>query len=221
MTTVTSAFRNALKNQPYRGQIAVRIQFSGYDCKVWDGIGPKTISGQTYLGVGALGAISPIADTSADGMRGFNAERVEMTLSGLPVQAALVTELKDFQHQGATVTIFGVLLDATDAVVADPVTLFSGQVDTMSWMLDDTLTVKLVAENFLAFMFRGPDGRRRADADQQELFTGDLGFGFQGKLPTTIPWGSPTNMQRLDQLGNGPVGSIGNSLFNMFGVTNR
>lgn len=208
MTTITSAVRNALKDQPHRGHIAVRIQFSGYDFKAWSGIGPKTISGQTYIGAGTLGTIAAIADTSTDGLRGLIAERIEMTLSGLPVEPKLLTELVDYQHQGSAVTILAVLLDATDAVVADPVTIFSGQVDTMSYKLDETLSISLTAENFLAYMFRGPDGRRRSDADQQEIFSGDEGFEYNAKQMAVIPWGSPTNMQPVPANVGGILGGI-------------
>lgn len=217
MTTVTSAVRDALKAQPYRCHRAVRIQFPGYDFKVWDGSGPKTISGQSYTGAGTLGAISPIADNSVDGVRGPVAERIELTLSGLPLSASLITELKDFQHQGAAVSVLEAHFDAAGALVADPYSIFEGQVDTMHYELGDKgLTITVIAENFLAYMFRGPDGRRRGDSDQQELFSGDVAFAFQGKLTPNIPWGSPTNNQLLDKVasasGSGLPGILGAAL---------
>lgn len=193
MTDITDAVRVAVQGQPYRCQRAVRIQFPTYDCKVWDGIGLKTISGQVYKGIGSVGAISAVSDTSFDGMRGPVADRVELTLSGL--ETRLADELRDFQHKGSAVSILEAHFDSNYEVISDPYSIFEGQVDTMSLVLGDNLTIKLIADNFLSYMFRGPDGRRRGDSDQQEIFSGDVGFVFQSTLTNSINWGIPNSQQ--------------------------
>ena len=191
MTELTTANQTAAAASPYRRALFVTVTFSDYTMRVWTGLGPRAIGSDTYTGAGYLGSVSLVPDMTVDMAGGVVASRVELTLSG--IDASLAADMQDYEQQGAAVSILLGHLDVNDVLVDDPVSLWDGQVDTMAMTLGATLTVKLVCENFLAWLFRGPDGSRRTNEDQQDKFTGDLGLEFVGKLADAIPWGVSGN----------------------------
>lgn len=187
MTTLTAGVQAAIIAEIYRPARFVTITFPGLLFRVWTGIGTFTIDGNDYTGAGSLGNIAAITDTATDGVNTFNAQRLALTLSGL--DPSLAAGLRLANHQGSPVEIIEALLDSNGAVIDDDYAIFNGEVDTMSMTLGDTLTINVQCENYISFLFRGPDGRRRTTADQEDLFPGDKGLEFDGNLPVDIPWG--------------------------------
>lgn len=202
MTTLSSSNQTATAANPYRSAYFVTVTFSTYTLRMWSGVGPRDLSGDTYVGAGALGSVTMIPETLAGGAGGLDSSRVELMLTGL--DTSLATEVRDFSEQGASVDILEAQLDSSDALVDGTYSLWSGQVDTMHMQLGETLTVRLVCENFLAWLFRGPDGRRETNQDQQDLFSGDKFFEFTARMPDTIPWGVATNSQGSSWAASGP-----------------
>ena len=177
----------ALSAGVYHEQVFVKIEFPGLTVLLSDMDRNEVVDGETYIGSGDLGDISQIVE-SADMVD----DPISMTLSGLDTN--LVSELKDFTHQGSRVTIKVVLYDANDQQIPDPITIFTGIVDTMGWTIDDVLIIEVTVDHFLRMMFRGPDGRRRMQGDQEAVFpgVGDLGYEFATRLTDQVPWGIPT-----------------------------
>src|SRR3990167_2915667 len=149
----------ALSAGVYHEQVFVKIEFPGLTVLLSDMDRNEVVDGETYIGSGDLGDISQIVE-SADMVD----DPISMTLSGLDTN--LVSELKDFTHQGSRGTIKVVLYDANDQQIPDPITIFTGIVDTMGWTIDDVLIIEVTVDHFLRMMFRGPDGRRRMQGDQ-------------------------------------------------------
>ena len=183
MTTVTGAVQTALSANPYIMARFLSIAFPDYTARLWTGVGPFTLLGDVYTGMGSLGSIAPVTDKSD-----LSAQRIQMSLTGL--DPALMADVRNYLHQGSTVQIIEAQLDQDLNVVPDPYVIFIGEVDVMSASLGETMTITCQADNFISFIFRGPDGHRQTAADQIALFTGDLGLNFCASTITDIPWGS-------------------------------
>lgn len=186
--TYTAAADAALTADVYRAAIFVKIVFPSYTFRVSSLVRDYTLGGELYIGAGSLGSMSVVSE-NAD----MTADPVEFTLSG--IDASVASSLRDFAHQGSVVTAQLALFDINDAIIPDPVTFFVGAVDVMSMVLADTLTITVRADSFLRLGFRGPDGHRRMQADQEKIFVGDLGLEFAPQLANTVPWGVPTAVE--------------------------
>lgn len=186
--TYTADVDAALTASVYRPAIFVKIAFPGYTFRASSLTRDYPLGGELYVGAGPIGTISVVSESSD-----MTADPVEFTLSGLDPLVA--SELRDFSHQGSVVTAQLGLFDSNDALIPDPVTFFVGAVDVMSMVLSDTLAITVRADSFLRLLFRGPDGHRRMQADQEEIFPGDLGLEFAAQLASTVPWGIATKVE--------------------------
>ena len=79
------------------------------------------------------------------------------------------------------------LIDNAGALVADPVKVFEGTMDTMPINLGEYATVSMTCENRLADWKR-PSQRRWTDAEQQHRFPGDVGFDYVARLVDKEIW---------------------------------
>jgi hypothetical protein len=141
--------------------------------------------GQTWTGMGWLGKISAIPQTTK-----VQAQSITLSLSGIP--SSLVGEAIDQIRITGVATVFLAFLDSTGAVIEDPIQLFSGSLDVPT--LDDsgqTSTLSITAENPLITLNEAPE-RQFDDADQQIYFPGDLGFTFVDSIGNlALFWPSP------------------------------
>lgn len=141
-----------------------------------------TYGGNSYIGVGMLGAISAIQESSS-----LQASGIRLAMSGIP--SSYVTMVLGQEYQGRNVTIYQGFLNDLYALVADPILQWTGLIDQMGITLGDTATVTLTAENKL-IRWETPNVRRYTDADQQERFPGDLGLQFVAQtVEKEILWG--------------------------------
>lgn len=127
-------------------------------------------NGQTWLGLGRLGAIEAIKE-SPD----LAANAVNLKLSGVP--AASVNQALTEHYQGRNCIIYAAPLSADYTILADPVEIFSGRMNTMDLDIGTTATITLNVESRLADWDR-PRVRRYNDADQQQEYSGDLGLQY-------------------------------------------
>jgi hypothetical protein len=158
---------------------------------LWSGYGTITVGGTGYLGMGTLGTISPIAETTDLAARG-----ITMQLSGVPTALIAVALAENYQGKECSV-LFGAL-DASGALVSSPVTIFAGRMDVMS-ISDDgqNASIGMSAENKLVD-FRRPREVRYTHEEQQNLYppgpsttTGDLGLEFVTSIQEKqIYWGN-------------------------------
>jgi hypothetical protein len=128
------------------------------------------IGGETFLGIGVLGAIGTIeegADARAYGLT--------VGVTGVPRDAVAIALTQEYQ--GRPATVWEVQLDANGLPVGTPPLVFRGRMDQMSVTLGDTATVTVQLENRLADWDRARV-RRYTDEDQQRAYPGDLGFQF-------------------------------------------
>ena len=107
---------------------------------IWTGYGTITVGSTAYLGIGTLGSISPVEETTDLAARG-----ISMQLSGVPTAMLAVALTENYQGRECSV-LFGAL-QASGALVSSPVTIFSGRMDVMS-INDDgqNATIGMTAE---------------------------------------------------------------------------
>jgi hypothetical protein len=149
---------------------AVKLEFTSGAAR-WNG-SPQdiVIAGETYLGVGALGTISPMeegAETRAYGM--------SVGITGLPRDAITIALTEEYQ--GRPATVYAVQVNANGAPIGTTPVIFRGRMDQMSVDLGETVAVTVRLENRMADWER-PRVRRYTNEDQQRAYPGDLGFQF-------------------------------------------
>ena len=87
------------------------------------------------------------------------------------------------------VEIYRGLLDSSNSIIADPILLYSGNIDTFE--ITETTTqsnVKLIIVSHWAD-FDKKSGRKTSNASQQRFFSADLGMDYSSENVLDIKWG--------------------------------
>jgi len=88
-----------------------------------------------------------------------------------------------------TVEIYRGLLDTSNSLIADPILLYSGNIDTFEIAETETQSnVKLVIVSHWAD-FDKKSGRKTNNASQQRFFSTDVGMDFSSETVLDIKWG--------------------------------
>ncbi|KKM65703.1 hypothetical protein LCGC14_1488610 [marine sediment metagenome] len=147
----------------------LKFEFDSGDLNLWDGVGDLSWSGDTYTGAGNLLAISPITETEK-----IVANGVEFTLSGMP--SSIISTALSEDYQGRPISMWRGAFDSNRTIVADPVPIFSGNMDVMTITESgDTATVSVVAESQMRALTR-PSTRKWTSMDQKAIWPSDKGF---------------------------------------------
>ena len=178
---LTAAMQAALQAPNVRPVWLCKVVFESGTVYVWSGIGELSWSGNTYVGVGRLGGVSPINESTE-----VRADGVVLTLSGIdPSILALV--LGDVR-QSKEATLHLALLDDSGAVIADPYEVFGGLVDVPRINEDPRQpSISLQCESRMIGL-RRPRIRRYTDEDQQQEHSGDLGMEYVTAATTRTLW---------------------------------
>ena len=175
---------------------------------LWSGYGTLTYNGVGYLGLGTLGTISPVQETTDLSARG-----ITMQLSGVPT--ALVYEALTDDYQGRACSVMFAALSPTAGLIASPITVFSGRMDVMQISDDEQSSlITMSAENRL-IDFKRTREVRYTNEDQQTLFPTyasitlpDLGLEFVNAIQEkTIYWGNQNATNASNWNGGGETGS--------------
>lgn len=139
-------------------------------------------NGYTWLGLGhctAVGEVREGSDTTARGLA--------LRLSGVPPE--YVSLALGEQYRGRAVRLWVAPLTSDYLVLADPVPVWSGRMDTMRVVLGAEATIEVQCESRAATWGR-PQTRRWTDAEQQARYPGDRGCAFVAQiLDREIVWG--------------------------------
>lgn len=165
----------------------VSIAFANETLYMFSGVGtitptgPPAIAtstfpyGQTWTGLGWLGKISAIPQTTK-----VQAQNITLSLSGIPSQLVLdaVNQVRTY----GTATIWLGFFDSSGNLILDPIQVFSGALDVPT-LTDgaDTCDLSITCESPLVSLNLAPN-RRFDDADQQLKAPGDLGLSFVNAL---------------------------------------
>lgn len=180
--TLTSAVEAALSSDNVPALVFVELDFSSGFVRVTNAAYNFSWDSKTWTGLGNLGDIEPAKESSELGAYG-----VSMKLSGIP--SSMVSTALGEHYQGRGCKIWFAPLDSNYQVLADPVMIFHGRMDTMSINLGKTATIVLTAESRLADWDR-PRVRRYNHADQIKFYPTDKGLEFiEQMVEKELVWG--------------------------------
>lgn len=181
---LTAAVISAMQSAQVTPVIFVQAAFASGTIYVWSGIGTITWNSQAWVGVGKLGKISPIQETTRNQAKG-----VTLELSGIPsdILTDVLTEVRP-QYQ---CFIWVGYLDAIGNVIANPETRFAGRMDVVRLTEGgSTATIQINVESKLIDLNRARE-RHYTHQDQQIDYPGDNGFIYvNGIQELAILWGS-------------------------------
>ena len=188
--TLTSGMLGVTTADIVRPAYFVRMVFDSGESpnvlNIWNGIGDLAYGGNTYTGTGDLLSISQITET-AD----IQASGINVSLAG--VKSSLIVIAKDHEYQGRPLTVSLGAFDASGSLIADPVIVFSGFMDTMTIAESGQFsTISIAVENKL-ISFERSKVRRYTAEDQKIDHPTDKGFEFVTAIvQKEIIWGRPT-----------------------------
>jgi hypothetical protein len=154
-----------------RPVLFLQIQFSSGQGYVWSGIGTINWNGQQWIGVGTLGTISAIEESS-------EISAVDVTFSLAGIDNDLIAKALGEVRQGYPAKLWVGCLGDNDNVLIDPLQIYAGRVDVPT--IEEgaaTSTVSITVENRLIDLNRSRE-RRYTNQDQQIDHPGDLGFAL-------------------------------------------
>lgn len=151
--------------------VLVELDFASGTFRAWTGLGRLEWAGKSFEGMGAIGAVSEVEETVE-----LRAVRLTLALSPVP-QEVVDIALAERSFRLRPARLWGALLDAHSAFVADPFPLWAGLMDTMEVTDGAEPRVTLACESRLVDLERA-EVRRCTDADQQGEHPGDRFFEF-------------------------------------------
>ena len=184
--TLTSGMLGVTTADIVRPAYFVRMVFDSSVLNIWNGIGDLAFGGNTYTGTGDLLSISQITETSDIQATGIN-----VSLTG--IKTSFIAMAKDQDYQGRALTVSLGAFDASGSLIADPVIVFSGFMDTMTISENGAYsTISISVENKL-IAFERSKVRRYTAEDQKIDHPTDKGFEFVTAIvQKDIIWGRPT-----------------------------
>lgn len=183
---VTQGVSDSLEEYVIRPVTLVFLDFPDEPVYIWSGRGNLEFEGNNFIGVGDLGAISVIEETST-----LKASNIDLELNGIPRQdLSLVRTTLDSHYQGRDVRVWQGFMDKMWELIPDPILVWIGRMDTPQITSSgDTVSVQLTAEHELVDMDRARI-RRYTNQDQQIDYPGDRGLEFVVALQEKeIVWG--------------------------------
>lgn len=181
--SLTSGMVSAVTADLVRPILLVQCAFDSGNLNLWNGIGDLTVDSVDYVGAGTLLQIGEIAETSELAANGLT-----VALSG--VTEPLISKARDEDYQGRELKVLMGAMDDTNSVIADPVIIFSGFMDTM--VINDgseTATIQVSVENRL-IEFERNRVRRYTAEDQKIDYPNDKGLEFVAEIAEKeIAWG--------------------------------
>ena len=151
--------------------VLVELDWASGPFRAWTGLGQLNWAGKVFEGVGSIGAVGEVEETVE-----LRAVRLTLALSPVP-QEVVDIALAERSFRLRPARLWGALLDAEGAFVADPFPLWAGLMDTMEVTDGAEPRVALTCESRLVDLERA-EVRRYTDADQQAEYPGDRFFEY-------------------------------------------
>ncbi len=185
--TLTSGMLGVTTADVVRPAYFVKMVFNSGEnpdnLNIWSGIGDLAFGGTTYTGVGDLLSISQVTETADISATGIN-----VSITG--IKTSFIAIAKNHEYQGRPLTVSLGAFNASGSLIADPVIVFSGFMDTMTISeTGETETINLSVENKL-IAFERSKIRRYTAEDQKIDHPADKGFEFVTAITQKeIIWG--------------------------------
>jgi hypothetical protein len=183
MRTLTTDLTNALAAENVTPVLFAELDFSSGFLRVHTGVGTLVVESNNYTGVGTLGQVETIEESTE-----LQSYGLRLSLSGIP--NTLIGIALTEHYQGRALRVLVGALDVNHVLIASPVLVFAGRMDNMQITLGpESASISLNAENRLIDWDR-PRIRRYNNSDQQAEYPGDLGFEFAEQMVNkTLFWG--------------------------------
>ena len=183
---LTNAMKEMAVAKVVRPIFLVHMVFDSSELNIWSGVGDLSFDSVTYTGLGDLLSISEIKETSDISATGIN-----VSLSG--VKTSLIAIAKDQDYQGRELTVRLGAFNESGSLIADPVIIFSGFMDTMTIAEAGVYSsITIAVENKLVAFERAKIRRYTAE-DQKIEYPADKGFEFVTSIvQKEIFWGRPS-----------------------------
>jgi hypothetical protein len=181
---LSSALQALIADSVIRPAILVELLFDSGPVRANSTPIDITIGGYKYLGVGTLGKIGAVEESTET-----QAHQLMIELSGIPRE--LVALALSEKYQGRRCNLFVAYLDQ-DWRVPDGawVQLFGGRINTMRIEMGDMARIHLTAESRFV-EWEKPRGGRYTDEEQQARWPGDLGLQFVARtVEQELVWGA-------------------------------
>ena len=160
-----------------------KAQFTSGYVYLWSGMGDLTWDGQTWQGIGVLGGVSEIEETTD-----IKANGIRVSLSGVPSNMISIALAEVRQNKPCFVYIG--FLSASGTIIIDPYQLFAGRLDVPEINDSaDTAVLTITAENRLIDLDKARM-RYYTDADLKIDYPTDKGFEYVSAIQDIeIEWG--------------------------------
>lgn len=180
---ISSPMLASLLSSPIRPGFLALLTFRTAVEYVWSGVGNLIYAGNTYRGVGSLGRIGSVSESTE-----VRAIGTTVTLSA--IDPALLSECLNDIQLGAPAQIYFALFDAALNILGTPYPLFIGTVDQPVIQIGvNEMAISLKLENKLANLQRA-SMRRYTAADQRHYYPGDDAFNWVELLSDlALKWG--------------------------------
>ena len=189
--TIATANKNETTAEVFRPVLFLFLDLDGGDVTVnssdqdiaWDFDGDS--SDETFTGVGQFGSVSVINE-SAD----MKATGIQTILTGVPTTHISNALSEDYSFRIAKLYIG--FLNASRVLVADPIVIFAGRIDTMDIQIGKTASVSVSIESKLVDWERARI-RRYTNEDQRNLYSTDEFCEFVVQtVEKELVWGQKT-----------------------------
>jgi hypothetical protein len=115
------------------------------------------------------------------------AKGIALRISG--IDPANISRALGENYQGRSVKVWLALLSDQYAILADPILIFTGFMDTMNIELGETASITVTAESKWV-AWESPKVRRINQADQEAAYPGDKGCEFVEQMVSKeLVWG--------------------------------
>lgn len=182
--TISTATQEKLTAASLEPVILVDFDFASAPVRLWSGIGEIEWDSVTWTGSGDLVTLEAVEETSE-----INAKGVRFQLSGIPADMLSLALQEEYQGRDCLLYL-GVLNETTKAIVEDPILMFKGYMDVMSFEdQGETANIQMNVENRLIALERANE--LLYTGEQQKLtWPSDKGFDFVVSLQDIeVVWG--------------------------------
>lgn len=180
---LTAAMLAAMATGSIRPLFFYEGEFSGGTTRLFTGNGSITWNGQTWTGDNGMMRISDIQEVSE-----LNAVNFTVSLNGQV--SSLISIALAQVRRGKPGSVWLGLLDASNALIADPFLCFKGRADKPGIVPDPNQAVISVAYESRMIVATRRIERRYTSEDQKIDYPNDLGFEYVPSLQDTqFTWG--------------------------------
>lgn len=176
-----SAIATAIASPSLAPVLLYQGEWASGTARYWTGYGDRSWNSQTWTGIGTLGRITEVVETTETRIEGITVE-----LDGVP--ATMVSLVLGQNRHGLAGTLYFGTVDASDVLTAD--TVFVGRQDAI--VLEDAADFAKIQVRYLSRLadMRRTNSRRFTHEDLTSEYSDDRGLEFLAAVQDAhIQWG--------------------------------